>query len=245
MRTRLNSSDRRASIITAAKTVFARFGFEGAKTQQIAAAAKVSEALLYRHFPSKTALYRAVLRATIEDQERSIASIGMPLPGALGLVTMLVSLFYNSALGVQSPGADGIKMVFASLAGDGTFARLVYRRGVKRTLLATDTAIKQAVADGDAVEMGIAIPDLINMIAHMGLMTQAMRMAENRVPDSKADEEFIRRCVWFAGRGMGLTDAALATHFPVVMQQFASEPEASQAPAPAKSRKPRKKAEKA
>lgn len=245
MRTRLNSSDRRTSIVNAAKSVFARYGFEGAKTQQIAAAAEVSEALLYRHFPSKTALYRAVLRATIEDQDRSIAHIGKPQPGARGIVAMLVSLFYSSVLGVDSPNADGVRMMFASLAGDGTFARLVYRRAVKRTVQSTDTAIRKAISDGEALETGISSAELIDLIAHVGLMTHALRMAEKRGPGATdTDQDFVRKAVWFCGRGMGLTETALATHYPAVMMQMAGTPTPPPAPAP-KTRKPRKKADKA
>lgn len=239
MRTRLNSSDRRASIITAAKTVFARFGFEGAKTQQIAAAAKVSEALLYRHFPSKTALYRAVLRATIEDQERSIAYIGMPQPGARSLVLMLYSLFSDAMMGNQSPNADGIRMLFASLAGDGTFARLVYRRAVRRTMQATQAALQAAIKDGEAHDFGLLTEELIQQLSHVGLMTHAMRMAQKPGSSTpEADAEMLRRSVWFCGLGMGLTPAALTAHYPTSPPE---RPAAKQTEAPAeKKRKPRK-----
>ena len=40
---------------------FARNGFSGTKTKDIAAAAQVSEAILFRHFASKEDLYHAIL----------------------------------------------------------------------------------------------------------------------------------------------------------------------------------------
>src|SRR5665213_2764314 len=58
---RLDSDDRRRAIVTAAVPLFARKGFAGTTTRELAAAAGVSEALLFRHFPSKQVLYREIL----------------------------------------------------------------------------------------------------------------------------------------------------------------------------------------
>ena len=60
--TRLDSDDRRRAIVDAAVPLFARKGFAGTTTRELAAAAGVSEALLFRHFPSKQSLYREILR---------------------------------------------------------------------------------------------------------------------------------------------------------------------------------------
>ena len=53
--------ERQASIIAAAATLFAEKGFNGTTTREIAKSAGISEALLFRHFPTKRALYAAIL----------------------------------------------------------------------------------------------------------------------------------------------------------------------------------------
>jgi TetR/AcrR family transcriptional regulator len=58
---RLSASDRRRQLLETALDFFSRKGFEGATTKEIAAAAGVTEAIIFRHFPSKQALYTAVL----------------------------------------------------------------------------------------------------------------------------------------------------------------------------------------
>ena len=63
---RLSLARRRRQLIDAARRVFAERGFRGATTRQIAAAAGVTEALIFQHFPDKDALYDAIL-----DQEGS------------------------------------------------------------------------------------------------------------------------------------------------------------------------------
>ena len=50
-RTRISAEERRASIINAVMPVFAKKGFAGTTTKDLAQAADISEALLYRHFP--------------------------------------------------------------------------------------------------------------------------------------------------------------------------------------------------
>ena len=58
---RLPASDRRRQLIETALDLFSRKGFEGTTTKQIAAAAGVTEAIIFRHFPNKQALYTAVI----------------------------------------------------------------------------------------------------------------------------------------------------------------------------------------
>ena len=54
---RLAASDRRRQLLDTALDLFSRKGFEGTTTKEIAAAAGVTEAIIFRHFPSKHALY--------------------------------------------------------------------------------------------------------------------------------------------------------------------------------------------
>jgi len=57
MSTRLSATDRRQQILEVASGLFARKGYEGTTTREIAEQAGVNEALLFRHFPSKENLY--------------------------------------------------------------------------------------------------------------------------------------------------------------------------------------------
>ena len=60
-RLRVSGRDRRLQIMEAAKELFARQGFDGTTTRQIAQAARVNEAVIFRHFPSKEDLYWSVI----------------------------------------------------------------------------------------------------------------------------------------------------------------------------------------
>jgi AcrR family transcriptional regulator len=54
---------RRLQILKAATELFARQGFEGTTTKQIARHARVNEAIIFRHFPRKDDLYWAIIEA--------------------------------------------------------------------------------------------------------------------------------------------------------------------------------------
>jgi AcrR family transcriptional regulator len=60
-RKRIPAADRRDQILVVARQLFARQGFRGTTTRQIADQARVNEAILFRHFRSKEALYWAVI----------------------------------------------------------------------------------------------------------------------------------------------------------------------------------------
>jgi AcrR family transcriptional regulator len=58
---RLPADERRRTVLDAARRVFAQRGYDGSGTAEIAAACGCSEPIIYRHFPSKQALFAAVL----------------------------------------------------------------------------------------------------------------------------------------------------------------------------------------
>src|SRR5215467_10042637 len=58
---RLRRPERRDQILAAATRAFARSGFAATSLDDVAAEAGISRVILYRHFESKTDLYRAVL----------------------------------------------------------------------------------------------------------------------------------------------------------------------------------------
>jgi TetR/AcrR family transcriptional regulator len=66
---RMLGTDRRQQLIETALDVFSRKGFDGATTKEIAAEAGVTEAIIFRHFPTKQALYSAVVQAKRDPAE--------------------------------------------------------------------------------------------------------------------------------------------------------------------------------
>ncbi len=209
-RKRISGADRRASILEAACAVFAEHGYEGAKTQQIAAAAKVSEALVYRHFPSKLALYRAVLRQLIREQNASFESIGLPDPSTQSLVLTIKTYLHSSLIQRPTQQEQAARILLASLAGDGSYAQLIYRRATRLMLSNLDRALDAARAAGDLTDPKINSVNIGMFIDHIGCMMAASRLGGRRsIPYHGDDEQLLRDAVWFCGRGIGLSEKAL------------------------------------
>ena len=59
---RTNDTGSRARVFAAAAAEFAARGYAGANMDRIARTARLNKAMIYYHFPSKAALYRAILR---------------------------------------------------------------------------------------------------------------------------------------------------------------------------------------
>ncbi len=58
---RLSREERRSHILAAASNVFGRLGFESARMDDVAKEAGIAKGLLYKHFASKDALFRALV----------------------------------------------------------------------------------------------------------------------------------------------------------------------------------------
>jgi AcrR family transcriptional regulator len=65
---RLSAGERHSQIAKIAAELFAKKGFNGVTTREIARRAGVSEAILFRHFPNKEALYTEIINQKIEVQ---------------------------------------------------------------------------------------------------------------------------------------------------------------------------------
>ncbi|HEY3196523.1 MAG TPA: TetR/AcrR family transcriptional regulator [Nitrospirales bacterium] len=63
---RTSARERQASIIFAAAELFAAKGFNGTTTREIAKTAGISEALVFKYFPTKRALYAAILAEKVQ-----------------------------------------------------------------------------------------------------------------------------------------------------------------------------------
>ena len=68
---RASARDRQARLIAAAASLFAAKGLNGTTTKEIAKAAGVSEALVFKYFPTKRTFYGAILAERVTVNELS------------------------------------------------------------------------------------------------------------------------------------------------------------------------------
>jgi AcrR family transcriptional regulator len=118
---KLPGEARRAAIIKAVRRVFAAKGFDGTTTRELAGAAGVSEALLFKHFPNKEALFSAMLHDCCTAQDEALYERLRALePSASTLVLLMHFLVSRIVNGWASPDDEQViqvRLMLRSLAG--------------------------------------------------------------------------------------------------------------------------------
>lgn len=211
-RKRILGTERRAQIVAAARRVFSRHGYDGAKTLQIAREAGVSEALVYRHFPSKLALYRAVLRQVFAEQDERWREQGIHAPGTTGLVQAIHGFIAAAVADAGRPDRlDAHRLTLASLAGDGSYASLIYRRSQRRNARTMDEAYAAARSDGGLAGEPLQTSAAAMFIEHVGTMLATIgALPPAAQPYGLAGTDLVTQATWFCLRGIGMNDATIA-----------------------------------
>lgn len=212
-KTRIPAGERRALIVAAARRVFSRHGYDGAKTLQIAREAGVSEALVYRHFPSKLALFRAVWRQVFAEQDQRWHEQGIHDDSTTGLAKAIYRFIRNCLDAAHNQDRlDGHRMTLASLAGDGSYASLIYRRSQRRNRLALEKAFDAARAAGDLEGGPVSTMSAAMFVEHVGTMMAAIgSLPPGRQPYGATGDSLAREAAWFCLRGIGMRDEAIRT----------------------------------
>jgi AcrR family transcriptional regulator len=205
---------RRQLILGAARRCFARNGFAGTTTKSVAAAAAISEGLLFKHFPSKAALYAEILAEECEADPELAHLLGQqPSTGTLvELIKGMVGHFMQISDGPDEQEAQRLRLMATSHLDDGEFARLLYAKIADLIGTVFTTSLDRAVAAGDALRIG-SEPLNLFWFAHHTVMTAAL----TRLPavpclsyGNAANIE--RQLCQFILRGIGLNEAAIAAH---------------------------------
>lgn len=160
-RKRRPPGERPRDILGAAERLFAERGYARTSMREIAAAVGLTDAALYRHFPSKRAILESLYEArgffrAIEELEH--------LPGTRGIEAQFAANAIASA-DVWARNADFLRVTFMeALAGDeralDVHVELMerWRRGVERLFLIY--AERSEVAAGDAPSLADALVTL-------------------------------------------------------------------------------------
>src|SRR4051794_20561341 len=153
---RMTSDLRRQLILSAAKRCFARYGFAGTTTRSIAVAASISEGLLFKHFPTKSALYAEILAEECEA-DPALHRLLQLKPSTETLVVLIREMVHHfqhiSDLPDQNE-AQRLRLITSSHLDDGEFARLVYDKISNLIGPIFTASLEKAVAAGDAAPVG-------------------------------------------------------------------------------------------
>ena len=214
---RMKAEERKQSILRAAAPMIARRGFRGTSVRDIALAAGVSEALLYKHFPSKQALYDQAATAARESSRFTIARFATLRPSTESFVLLTYAtinfiLFGFPGHKAQDPHTE--RLVFRSLLDDGNHARAVFAETAAAWMNYVVQSYDAAVAAGDIVELAIEPAHRFRFVQQLALALRLSHLPRQPAFEySGSKRDLADQAVLFSLRGLGFTDRAIAEHF--------------------------------
>jgi AcrR family transcriptional regulator len=146
---RLKPPTRRADLLAAARAEFNARGFAGARMESIARAAGISKAALYLDFPSKQALFEALISELIETMlPEAVPEDFGDIPGDVLLRTFI-------AVMTRRIMQDDMALVPRVIIGEGLnfpeLARFYHDHVIARGIAAIERIVAHGVARGEFV----------------------------------------------------------------------------------------------
>ena len=208
---RLSGKARKFAILAAVRPLLAEKGIKGTTSRALAEAAGVSEALLFRHFPSKEALYAETQADSMANDTRLATLLDAMPDGAETLYVILWRFLTDvTAAEPSKEGTEFNRLLLTSLLEGGEFARMAFKAGpalVNRKIWA---CLAAAVAAGEAEPSPIC-PGLVGWLPnHVGLLLRLTLGANPPAIDYQIPREEVgRQALWFSLRGLGIKEEVL------------------------------------
>lgn len=215
--TRMAAGERRRAIVSAVKGVFAEKGFDGTTTRELARAAGVSEALLYKHFPSKESLHAAVLDACAKgtafvEFNRILAL--EPSTSTLVVMVHFAISYYARAAFADADQAVLNRLLARSLLEDGAFVRLTHKTFAGAWIRKFEACLKSAARAGELREAPVRRDLRVWFVHHIGFSLMLHLHPKIAAVDYKAPtDSLVEQATWFALLGVGLKEQAIKRHY--------------------------------
>jgi TetR/AcrR family transcriptional regulator, transcriptional repressor of aconitase len=208
---RMTSDLRRQLILGAAKRCFARHGFAGTTTKSVAAAASISEGLLFKHFPTKSALYAEILaeECAADPALQSLLELEPSTETLVILIREMVRHFEEVQSLPDQQEAQRLRLMLASHLDAGEFALLIYEKVGSLIGPIFDASLKRAIEAGDANPIGREPMNLFWFAHHTVLMVSVTRLPTIPCLPYGEDVDLERQLCEFILRGIGVNEAAI------------------------------------
>ena len=213
-RKRLSAEARKAAIAKAALPLFASCGYDGVSTRDLAEASGVSEALLFRYYPSKRALFDDIRRLHGESRQAESRKVA-ELEATTENLVRLVVLFVHGIVMVDAiKAAPVMKLYYRSFLDGDDFARSFLRSPYLKTLATRfEACLEAARSSGHASVLPTPTHDLFWFVQHVASAACLMRLRKPAVIKYKTSEsDIVRAMSIVALRGIGLSERAIEAH---------------------------------
>lgn len=208
---RLSGDERKRRILASSMRVFAEKGFDAATTKELAAAAGVSEALLYKHFPAKADIYAGLTELLGGNKDRLTELLTRGPADTAAFIDGFYFLGRLILLGRPEQPKDQTtdRLLGQSLLGDGRFAAAFLDALFMPFAGYFGDCLRVAARNGDLVAP-VEEPEAVSTLFHHFIGAIALFSLPNRDLVPYQGERLLEECLRFAYRGVGLTSQAMA-----------------------------------
>ena len=168
---RMAGGERRLQILRVAMSLFSQRGFRGTTTKEIAAAAGVSEAMVFRHFATKEELYSAILdhKACLHDEMDPLQRVAQAIERKDDQAVFEgIAL---EALRHHEEDPEFQRLLLHSALEQHELAHMFWEKFVRRVYRSLGNYIRQRQREGAivAVEPALVVRTFIGMVMHHSL----------------------------------------------------------------------------
>jgi AcrR family transcriptional regulator len=213
----MTGDERRSAIVKSVLPLFAKRGFASTTSREIAEAAGVSEALIYKHFPSKESLYAEIQSFGCQGAEVALERIAGLEPSSRTLVLIVYFMMRCLSMGRAN---DPIgwntrhRLVLNSCLEDGSYPRYLFNQHFSGCLAKLEASMGAAASAGELLDYGPERRNRCLFAHHLACMIAVMHLPERPVIEYMTPRErLLDQAVQFALRGMGLSDVVIQRYY--------------------------------
>ncbi|MDY6795488.1 MAG: helix-turn-helix domain-containing protein [Actinomycetota bacterium] len=211
-KTVLTGEKRKRSIIKAARPLFAEKGFHGTSVREIAKAAGVSEALIYKHFTGKEDIHDELLDYAREMLRLGLTGLDSIQYGARTLVLLVFVVVEVIMLYVPGRIPDQKmheRLLFQNLMGGTVFARSNFKMLQDNWADIVNECFEAAIKEGDIAPATITSADRMLFVHHLAMALNLCHLSgEATFKYEVSREKLAEEAVLFCLKGIGMTDEA-------------------------------------
>lgn len=191
-RLRLSTAARRQQILDATIDLFSRRGFNGTTTREIANAAGVNEALIFRHFARKEDLYAAILKQGAHYGDTRQWLPDLRALAARGDDQQLLTTLFSRLIAQHDQAHGFLRLMLYAALEDHALAQMFYREQIEplQEFLLAYVTERQRQGMFRPCDPSGAVRAILALPSHHVLVTRLLRFGAWPVADQAAAATF-------------------------------------------------------
>jgi AcrR family transcriptional regulator len=172
------AEDRRRQIIEVAIELFSQKGFRGTTTKEIALAAGVSEAIIFRHFATKSELYSAIIDQKASSE--SVRKLQTAFKEAMKRCDdrQVFESFAFHLLEFHERDDTAMRILFYSALEGHELAEMIFRNHIARSHRHLADYVKKRIGEGAfrGVDPMVAVRGFVGMVINHAMINKFFSM---------------------------------------------------------------------